>query len=484
MSHPPQRRPLADRLPEGAQVADRLDPAALARGDTLRGRGPDLAHLDEPLEHLGPRGPHLAGVERPAQEHVAVGGEAPRERRRVVRLGAAVAEPADPLGGERAALRPAPVRARGSPSCSRRPPTRMSPRPRASPMTSSASSRHETEPFENRPQVIMASMRPSRAGFVARPALALPRSRLLGRAAGMAGDTAGGAAASDRSVTAILKGGRHDSTLPGSSRFPRARSGGMLRAARRAPQDRIGDAPPMLLDGLGRHHQTVSTASPEAQGYFDQGLRLVYAFNHAEAQSSFREAARLDPACAMCCWGIALTYGSNYNSPTDAEREGGAFGAIQKAGSGRRRHAAGAGDHRGARETARGNAPGRPRRARPRVRRRHARGRAAVPGRPRRGYPLRGRDDEPAPLEPLDARRQPQPGTEEIVLTLERVLAASPDHPGALHLYIHAVEASPTRAAARRRRTGSATSCPEPGTSCTCPRTSTTASGAMPTRSR
>ena len=79
-----------------------------------------------------------------------------------------------------------------------------------------------------------------------------------------------------------------------------------------------GAAPPVVLDGLGRHHQTVTTTSPESQAYFDQGLRLVYAFNHIEAESAFREAARLDPTCAMCYWGIALTHGSNYNSPTDA----------------------------------------------------------------------------------------------------------------------------------------------------------------------
>ena len=90
-------------------------------------------------------------------------------------------------------------------------------------------------------------------------------------------------------------------------------------------------APPMLLEGLGRHHQTVSTTSPEAQAYFDQGLRLVYGFNHIEAERAFREATRLDPECAMCYWGIALTQGSNYNSPTDVEREKAAFAAIQQA---------------------------------------------------------------------------------------------------------------------------------------------------------
>src|SRR5262249_34902925 len=72
-----------------------------------------------------------------------------------------------------------------------------------------------------------------------------------------------------------------------------------------APQEAApaGAAAPMLLDGLGSYHQTVTTSSPQAQAYFDQGLRLVYAFNHIEAEYAFREAARLDPACAMCFWG-------------------------------------------------------------------------------------------------------------------------------------------------------------------------------------
>jgi hypothetical protein len=94
-----------------------------------------------------------------------------------------------------------------------------------------------------------------------------------------------------------------------------------------APHDHGGaastTAAPPLFDDLGRYHRTITTTSPNAQAYFDQGLRLVYGFNHYEAQAAFREAARLDPACAMCAWGVALTYGSNYNSPTDAEREQG-----------------------------------------------------------------------------------------------------------------------------------------------------------------
>jgi hypothetical protein len=88
---------------------------------------------------------------------------------------------------------------------------------------------------------------------------------------------------------------------------------------------------PVLYDSLGRHTYRITTASPEAQRWFDQGLRLVYAFNHHEAQKAFREAARLDPACAMCSWGIAVTEGSNYNSPTAADREKAALAAVGRA---------------------------------------------------------------------------------------------------------------------------------------------------------
>src|SRR5437870_5654377 len=64
-----------------------------------------------------------------------------------------------------------------------------------------------------------------------------------------------------------------------------------------------------LFHNLGTHHHPITTASPLAQRYFDQGFRLVYGFNHDEAGHAFKEAARLDPNCAMAYWGIALTLG-------------------------------------------------------------------------------------------------------------------------------------------------------------------------------
>ena len=86
-----------------------------------------------------------------------------------------------------------------------------------------------------------------------------------------------------------------------------------------------------LFDTLGSHHHAITTTAPQAQRYFDQGLRLIYAFNHDEAGRAFKEAARLDPTCAMAYWGVALTLGPNYNLPVDTERDRAAYEAIQKA---------------------------------------------------------------------------------------------------------------------------------------------------------
>jgi tetratricopeptide (TPR) repeat protein len=215
------------------------------------------------------------------------------------------------------------------------------------------------------------------------------------------------------------------------------------------------DGRPVLYDSLGTYTYRITTTSAEAQRWFDQGLRLVYAFNHYEAQKAFREAARLDPACAMCRWGVAMTEGSNYNSPTDAEREKRALGAVQEA----QRLAANARPQERAlieALAARHSAdPGLKREALDRA---YADAMRAVAQR----FP----DDLEAgtffadalmnrrPWNLWSADGTPNPGTEEIVQTLERVIARNPDHPGALHLYIHAVEAStqPGRAEAAADR--------------------------------
>jgi hypothetical protein len=214
-------------------------------------------------------------------------------------------------------------------------------------------------------------------------------------------------------------------------------------------------ARPVLYDTLGSYSHKITTNSPEAQRWFDQGLRLVYGFNHHEGQRAFREAARLDPACAMCYWGIAVTEGSNYNDPTNAEREKKAMTAAQEAV----RLSAGASPAERAMIQA--------------LAKRHSGDPAAKREALDRAYADAMREvarqfpddleastffaDSMMNLRPWNlwtADGAPQPGTEEIVATLERVIAKSPNHPGALHLYIHAVEASrePGRAEAAADR--------------------------------
>ncbi len=75
----------------------------------------------------------------------------------------------------------------------------------------------------------------------------------------------------------------------------------------------------MLFDGLGDFHRKATTSSAEAQKFFDQGMRFLWAFNHDESTRSFAKATELDPSCAICYWGVALTVGPNYNLPMMAE---------------------------------------------------------------------------------------------------------------------------------------------------------------------
>jgi len=92
-----------------------------------------------------------------------------------------------------------------------------------------------------------------------------------------------------------------------------------------------GKTADLSLTAVGRQHHPIQTPSKEAQEYFDQGITLVYGFNHEEAARAFEKAAQLDPASPMPLWGIALAVGPNYNLDVDAEREKQAFEAIQKA---------------------------------------------------------------------------------------------------------------------------------------------------------
>jgi hypothetical protein len=192
------------------------------------------------------------------------------------------------------------------------------------------------------------------------------------------------------------------------------------------------------------HHYKITTANERAQAYFDQGLRLAYAFNHGEAQRAFRMAQKLDPDCAMCFWGEALVLGPNINLPMPEDAVAPAYAAAQKAkalaGKASPREQALIGALAGAlRQRSEG---------RPRAVRRSLRGEMA------KVATQFSDDDEIAtlyaeavmdlsPWELLEAGRpRTQPAERPIVPTLERVLARNPNHPGAIHLYIHAVEAS------------------------------------------
>ncbi|MFZ5558281.1 MAG: hypothetical protein ACOZDY_16435 [Pseudomonadota bacterium] len=115
---------------------------------------------------------------------------------------------------------------------------------------------------------------------------------------------------------------RHTRPVPAHSRLRGALGARIRRAALAAAalllaaSSALAGAP--LLEGMGRHTHPVSTQAPLAQRYFDQGLLLYWAFDYPEAGRSFREAARLDPRCAMCEWGIALTLGPNVNNEMSA----------------------------------------------------------------------------------------------------------------------------------------------------------------------
>ena len=111
---------------------------------------------------------------------------------------------------------------------------------------------------------------------------------------------------------------------PGRSQL-RYRANGRARAV----DEPSGTVP--LYTNLGSHHKGISTRVPATQQYFDQGLRLVYGFNHAEAIRSFTRAAELDPTCAMCYWGIALAYGPHVNAPMDSASGVAAYAAAQRA---------------------------------------------------------------------------------------------------------------------------------------------------------
>lgn len=203
-------------------------------------------------------------------------------------------------------------------------------------------------------------------------------------------------------------------------------------------------SPARLISGLGDVHHPVSTKNREAQQFFDQGLKFVYGFNHDEARLSFQRAAELDPKLAMAWWGIALTLGPNYNLPVDPEREKAGYDAEQKAIALQENGSEAERDYITALSVRYSNDPHADLHALDRAYK-DAMGKLAA------RYP----DDLDAatlyaesamnlnPWKLWTADGKPAEGTEEIVATLESVLKRDPNHLGANHYYIHAVEASP-----------------------------------------
>ncbi len=202
---------------------------------------------------------------------------------------------------------------------------------------------------------------------------------------------------------------------------------------------------PMVFKGLSDLHHPVSTKNAEAQKFFDQGLALLYAFNHDEAARAFKHAAELDPNLAMAYWGIALVNGANYNLGPLPEREKAAFEAVQKA------------------LALVAKAPENERAYIEALAKRYS-------SDPKADYQKLGVDYKNAMREvvrrypdDLDAATlyaeslmnlrpwklyttdgKPEEGTEEICAVLESVLKRNPNHIGANHYYIHAIEASRT----------------------------------------
>ncbi|MEM9274219.1 MAG: hypothetical protein AAGA80_14830 [Cyanobacteria bacterium P01_F01_bin.143] len=217
----------------------------------------------------------------------------------------------------------------------------------------------------------------------------------------------------------------------------------------------IATAP--LFSGMGTHHHAITTKSSQAQRYFDQGLVLAYGFNHAEAARSFREAIKLDPDCAMCNWGLAYVLGPNINAKMADEAVPEAYAAIQQAVQLAPNSSPAEQAYIQALTTRYIEQPVEDRSALDLA---YAKAMAQVS----QEYP----DDLDAatlyaealmdimPWDYWTEDKQPKPETQKVLDTLESVLNRDPNHPGANHLYIHAVEAvRPEKAIAAADRLGS-----------------------------
>lgn len=219
------------------------------------------------------------------------------------------------------------------------------------------------------------------------------------------------------------------------------------------PDAEVGDQAP-LLNGLGNLQHSVSTTNADAQRYFNQGLMLLYGFNHLEAERSFKNAAQLDPKLAMAYWGQALALGANINDPITDDREARAQSAISKAIELKPNASEKDQAYIDALATRYSDAPDKDRKALDRA---YADAMEQVAQK----YP----DDPDAAALYADALMntmpwdyylsggEPKPETRKLLSTLEATIQKFPGHPGADHLYIHAVEtAHPEKAIASADR--------------------------------
>lgn len=225
--------------------------------------------------------------------------------------------------------------------------------------------------------------------------------------------------------------------------------GACRRASVESDADLVARAGAPLFEGMGDYHRPITTNDAGAQRYFDQGMVLAFGFNHAEAIRSFRAAQRLDPDCAMCFWGEALATGPNINVTSGGraimspESRVAAHAAAQKALSLADRVAP---VERALIEAQAVRYDGSETSDRDPLDRAYAEAMRSVVQR----FP----DDDDAAAMYAEAWMntmpwnywsddgQPRPETVEVIDALERIIARSPRHPLALHLYVHAVEAS------------------------------------------
>ena len=205
-----------------------------------------------------------------------------------------------------------------------------------------------------------------------------------------------------------------------------------------------GETALRLVDGLGKVHFPITTATPEAQRYFDQGLGFAYGFNHAAAIAAFREAQRLDPQCALCFWGEAMAHGPNINAPMDPRTTARAVGLAVYANWLARKGTPVEQALTAAMLTRYSTAPNADQ---------NAMNAAYADAMLAAARAHAGNDDvallaaeaamDTRPWDYWTTDKQPQPRLGEAVKLVETVMARNPGHPQAAHLYIHLMENGP-----------------------------------------